>query len=235
MIISKNITVLADSFNPTIFNSDWLNKCNSAEGFKNAVIVPPLSVIKSDQYEVVCEIKKLQVLQNDPSCSNDSLYRLVKDIVSKLPHTPYRAIGINFIYKKEFSSLQSLRQFIFSRITLSPIPEIIESDDSEFTVNFIIKKELANSILLLKILTEDKPSKENKHLMIMDFNFHHNEQDHKQICSIIDRHRDYRKKAEKIVDGFLNSQTENRSNEGWNWHVNRIKKHGSINNFQSGF
>lgn len=200
MFLSSSITILAQLFNPSIFTAEWLKNRTAIKDFSNEVVLPVVSINASERFNVICEPDKLQLTQNDPTQSTKELCQLAEDIINHLPETPYKAVGINFQYQQKYSDIKLLGEFLLERINIRPIPGFIENNDQDFLPYIDLIKNIEGSLLTFKALTMKK---DQQHILIVNFNFHHDQNDYQKIIDIIHQHSKYHKKALDILKSFL--------------------------------
>lgn len=102
------IVILAKEFNPSIVTKDWLSREGIVQGEAiNFANVPTFSFFESDnfiitvapdRFEVVLKIAKLVDYR---TLDLESLVSVAETFTERLPHTPYKAVGINYIWKAE--------------------------------------------------------------------------------------------------------------------------------------
>ena len=97
---SANIVILASNYNPSIISKEWLyQKGILTWPVTNFVHTPVLSLLESEQYSLVVDEQRLQLVLKRPTEDGlTSLVSTVERFVKALPETPYRGVGINYLY-----------------------------------------------------------------------------------------------------------------------------------------
>jgi len=120
-IVNANATIVAQQFNPSIITQLWLvrNEILSEDDFREGCITSPMvSQINSREFSLLTLPALLQFVPNNVEGENGDLVRTkLGSIVSKLPHTPYNAIGLNFLWHldPEGTGMNELTKSIFYR------------------------------------------------------------------------------------------------------------------------
>ena len=145
-IIKSNIVVVAENLNPSIFRETWLVK----EGvFTEDEIVPEsffssVSVnVVTPSVELLIVPERLQLTLKTDEKQDEIVKRVLGNIVKVLPHTPYRAVGINFHWILELSDQSKLPK-VTQEMFLSeenPLRNIFDTEDTVVGV-YLSKDEL---------------------------------------------------------------------------------------------
>lgn len=96
----SNIVILASAFNPSIATKDWLNANAIHQEPDNFINTPLVSVYELPNIQMLIDQSRLQITCREPE--NEALQQctdIVRQYVEKLPHTPYTAIGFNYIWE----------------------------------------------------------------------------------------------------------------------------------------
>ena len=125
-LVASNAVVVAQQFNPSVVSQVWLVKNGLAteEDFRHGYVFTD-SVVQLQAAEFNLTLVQEQ-LQFVPKADNDKEQKLIVSkvgtIVSKLPHTPYRAIGLNFYWHltPDLESVRDRTRKLFYR-TDSPL------------------------------------------------------------------------------------------------------------------
>lgn len=117
-----NIVVLARKFNPSIVSNEWLAaKGIITEPVGQFVHTEVLSLVEAESLSLVLDEGRLQMALKAPSSTNLGLLAgSVKQFISQLPETPYRAVGLNFAFTVDEASLAR-------NPLLSPAPERMQA------------------------------------------------------------------------------------------------------------
>lgn len=102
LCIDTNSVLVANDVNLSIFTAIWLTReaiLTESEIGSNAIFTPGLIQIPTPDFNLLILGDRIQV-GLPPSHPNAAaiLLRLLGGVLSKLPHTPYTAFGINFTY-----------------------------------------------------------------------------------------------------------------------------------------
>src|SRR5258707_9842242 len=99
-LISENVVVTANQFNPTIVTQLWLVQngiLTADEG--PGIYVPGFVQVKAREFELLVLLDRLQfVPTSEPGKRAELVAEKVGTIVRTLPHTPYVAAGLNFVW-----------------------------------------------------------------------------------------------------------------------------------------
>jgi hypothetical protein len=97
---SANIVILASNYNPSIVSKEWLyQKGILTWPVTNFVHTPVLSLLESEQFSLVVDEQRLQLaLKKTTEDGLTSLASIAERFVKALPETPYRGVGINYLY-----------------------------------------------------------------------------------------------------------------------------------------
>lgn len=165
-LVRADIVILASAHNPSIIAPDWL-KANSliAEEPKDFMHTPAFSAFESESFVLIVDPQRLQVIAKKYDAETlKSLYGIAKNYIKLLPHIPYKALGINFVWTvhpDEGSCPSSIR------VTLNRgnLESIFEGHDLNYGGIVYAKK----APYTLKLIVEPKP----EHGFIYNFNYHH--------------------------------------------------------------
>jgi len=100
-LISENVVVTANQFNPTVMTQLWLVQNGIlAENEGPGIYVPGFVQVKTDDFELLVLLDRLQfVPTGEQERRADLVVEKVGTIVRTLPHTPYTAAGLNFVWR----------------------------------------------------------------------------------------------------------------------------------------
>lgn len=111
-ILSANIVVLG-AFNPAIFSPDWLEQnqligpddakviCSS----ENFVVTRQITQLESETFRLLVEENKYQA--NCTNVAGPHIRDLTMGVLQLLPHTPLRAMGLNFDIQYRFHDIDA--------------------------------------------------------------------------------------------------------------------------------
>lgn len=207
-MVEKNITVIADAFNPSVFSEYWLRKeliiAESCQVSPGSIFTPQFVNLMTSQFTLIVNPGQLiyapiQKNEIDP----------LANIVSKLIHIPYKAVGINFTYIADIfneSGINTSRSYFLSNT--NPLHTEFPSEDSRFGA--YLSKKYKESRLKLTILPvilgsispiDGVPSKEIEKLNYQ-FNFHHDlnfENSSQHLLQLLSMTEEYEEYAQKLL------------------------------------
>ena len=97
---TANVVVTAENFNPSILGEAWLVKHGIITEDLLAderVFTPPFVRMPTPEFTIVAVPDRIQFMVANPTAeAQDLIESKVGSIVNLLPHTPYRAVGLNF-------------------------------------------------------------------------------------------------------------------------------------------
>ena len=110
-LIGANVTILANTHNPSIATRDWLlNKGVFEEPVVESINTPVFSMSKTKRYQLVVDDRRLVISATQQPSADD--YRIMNGIaeryVRNLPETPYTAVGHNFSWLAEAKDAEEL-------------------------------------------------------------------------------------------------------------------------------
>lgn len=95
-----NVVIVARNFNPTIFSQLWLVRqaIFSEKEIEGNFVFTPIAVnLSTDEFSFLAVPDRIQLsFPNDTVDFKSLIDRILVNIVKKLPHTPYQAVGFNF-------------------------------------------------------------------------------------------------------------------------------------------
>ncbi|QUH22631.1 hypothetical protein HYG87_02030 [Methanobacterium alkalithermotolerans] len=190
---AANIVVLAEKHNISIVSKEWLAQNSILDGeVVNFAHLPVASVIETNDYSFFVEEKSLRASLK--SINNENLENLpimIIEYIKKLPETPYRAIGLNFLYVIKENQ--------------EKIKEIIMLNDENlkniFSDNYLFGGIFEFDFNNFKVTLTLKP---NNQEINCDFNFHFSSSDPNEIIKTLAKYCETNKYAEKILGELLN-------------------------------
>jgi len=99
-IKSASIVILAGSFNPSIATKDWLHQQNVIKDPPvNFVNTPVFSAFETSAIRLIVDPSRFQLTARTPDEPTlDRCALIASTYVEKLPHTPYKALGFNYVF-----------------------------------------------------------------------------------------------------------------------------------------
>jgi hypothetical protein len=174
--VHANVVITASQFNPSVISQLWLVK-NGVVGetdFQDGCVFSPMLVqVQASAFALLVIPDQLQFAPREPSdLEQDLVVEKVGRITTTLPHTPFAAIGLNFVchatpQKTQFGTLT--RNLFFRED--NPLFEEFATDDARFG-GYMSKNVFECRLKLdIKPLTA-KPKGESTEVLQFAFNFH---------------------------------------------------------------
>lgn len=191
---SANIVILAKNHNPTIVSKEWLTQKEILTGeIVSFVHTPAFSVTETDIFTFIVDPERLQIsIKENISENIEILSKIAKAYITKLPETPYTAIGFNYLYNiaTERKSLKNI---------LSPNDEKFKNLFSEdYQLGGSIRFKFENFLVIINFRSE------NDGKIVADFNFNFNSEDVGKIIEKIETHATIKRKSEEILEELFN-------------------------------
>jgi hypothetical protein len=95
----QSIVILAQNFNPSVFNQHWLvsnNFLDEKDILPNSLFTPAFAQIISSKCNLLVLPEQLQFSSTNLDYTETNLNNCLIPILRKLQETPYKAVGINF-------------------------------------------------------------------------------------------------------------------------------------------
>ena len=173
----QTVVILANSFNPSIFNQYWLvSKEFIPEGDIQpaSVITPGITQIMTPGFHMLVVPDQLQFnyTGDEKFPFQDSLQKTLKPMMEQLKEVPYRAIGLNYVWfvfdpKKSMPAL-SREMFCFGD---APLFRAFQAEDARFGSYLSRNFETFRVKLDIKpVMIQENESK--KEFLQFAFNFH---------------------------------------------------------------
>ncbi len=174
---SAALVLTAQSFNPSIITDTWLQHRSilSLDDLVGArVFSPDVTQFQTDQFQVLVILPKMQITFSTHNVENciDGPRNVVTKIVKLLPHTPYKALGINFNYKISQPEKQDYATFNRALFGQGSCPLLDEFKEADARFGRYLSKNYGSARLRLDI-KPIKPKPEKREFLSFDFNFHH--------------------------------------------------------------
>jgi len=176
-LVDSNIVINAYEFNLSIINNVWLykNKIFTEDELKGQKSLPILVEVRTKNFNLNLVPNRLKFsIKPGYQEPNELLTSIVAKIVKLLPHTPYSASGLNFIYHviPEDKNIVKLSRSLFFQAN-SKLMQNFDSEDARFGSYF--SKDVIGTRLKLDVkpITVMATGKEEDRLQFA-FNFHIN-------------------------------------------------------------
>lgn len=201
----NNIVIIAHDLNPTIFKQTWLIKqgiFTEDEMLDSSFYTPAAVNVRSKNADLLIVTDRLQLSFSGEGNHEDVANRIILKIVNALPHTPYTAIGFNFIWIAEPVEGQGLPSFLRETLlsNTNPLSSYFYTDDARF--GMYLSKDFLGMRMNLDIrpvLSHEGQTRENLRLA---FNFHVDikEEAVKTISNVLKNWLETRKISDKIIN-----------------------------------
>lgn len=181
-VYSANIVVLAERHNPAIVSKEWLaaNKIIAEEAI-NFTHAPVFSLCESANFVIVVQEERLQIIAKNPEEGTlRELPRIVDRYLRKLPETPYRAVGINFLWAERSDDESELQ--LISRRLFAAAPDVFAhvTGSNDYTVGGILR--WSQSGLAVRLVVERKV--DDGALLDLNFNYHQDIAGSHEACAV---------------------------------------------------
>ncbi len=200
-LANANAVVVARQFNPSIVNQIWLvdNGLVDRNEFKDGCIFTDmLANVNTSRFVLFASPEQLQFTPvGDADYHQDVVSDVLRRIVETLPHTPYSAVGLNFVwhYHSEDVEASEVSRCLFYDGSRS-LFRAFDTPDARFGA-YLSKEALGARMKLdVKPIRVTLPNKKEVELMQFAFNYH---------MDIPQKQRD----VQRLVD-FLNRWDEAR-------------------------
>lgn len=123
--IGSSVVVVAQQFNPSVMSQLWLvgNGLATEDDFRQGYIFSDSVVqFQTREFQILVVPEQLQFSPKVEAEREQEVIRAkIGSIVETLPHTPYRAVGLNFMWQvtPETESVQALSRRLFFRDDLA--------------------------------------------------------------------------------------------------------------------
>lgn len=174
---SCSVVILAQNFNPSIFNRHWLVKnkfIDDHEITDDSVFALGVSNIITPQFSLLVTPDHLHFEINGASLNYcECLHRVLIKIINRLPEIPYKAVGLNFEWHifDDDSSPATISRALFYPVNPS-LQAFFNTDDSLY--GCYLSKNFHDSRMKLDInpTVVCKPNLEEKEVFRFSFNYH---------------------------------------------------------------
>jgi hypothetical protein len=103
-LVVANATISATNLNPTVFSEMWLAKNQiipAGEGHPGSIFTDVLVQAQATDFWILVLPQQLQFMPRTLSVPSDLARERIGRIVTLLPHVPYVAVGLNFVWHSE--------------------------------------------------------------------------------------------------------------------------------------
>lgn len=174
-LVDCNTVIVANNFNISLINIVWLfkNEIFTEEELKGATSIPVMLEIQSpDNFKFNLVADRLQFSVN-PTQEDKAgiIIEKVGKLVETLPHTPYSAVGLNFVYHvTPANTIEDLGRSLFFNNN-SNLHKAFDNDNSRLGGYFSTDKLGGRLRLDIKPITINFPNKKPVEKMQFSYNF----------------------------------------------------------------
>jgi len=96
--------VTATSFNPTIFGQLWLvsnDVVAAGEFLPGSIFTDQIVQVNSKDFSLMVMAQQLALTPSMPATGSELVERKMTKIVDLIPHTPFTAVGMNFLWRTD--------------------------------------------------------------------------------------------------------------------------------------
>lgn len=175
-LVSSNVVVIATAFNPSVVRESFLHAIG---------VVTPKSIlagfvfseqvvnVPTKRFNILVVPQQLQVVPVERADAHEVVRTVVPAIVKALPHTPYVAAGINFVWhlSPTDETLEQATRRLFGA-QAGPLADVFAAEDACF--GFFASKDLAGVRLKadIKPIHVKAPGMPRREGIQCAFNFH---------------------------------------------------------------
>lgn len=137
-LVGANVVVVAQQFNPSVFSQLWLVKNHILEegDFRDGCLFSDdVAKIESRQFGLLVVPPQLQFRPTlSDEGESDIVAGVVGRIVRTIPHTPYKAIGLNFVWHvwSDDGDMHQLSRSLFFASNSSLLSDFADAKDVMF-------------------------------------------------------------------------------------------------------
>jgi hypothetical protein len=188
-LVQANAVIVARSFNPPIISQYWLIKTGiMAEGdFEDGCVFSPVVAdVRGKEFHLLVLPEQIQFAPK-PKVDNSQELIVAKlgGIISELPHTPFIAAGLNYVWQVNDDNISTLCRGLFYR-NESPVYRAFDADDARFGA-YMSKNTLGSRLKLdIKPVNVSRSDGESVESLQFAFNFHRDLKEESKVDSIKD-------------------------------------------------
>lgn len=205
----QSIVILAQSFNPTVFNRHWLAKNDFIKEesiLPNSIFAPGVTQVSTKEFTLLVIPEQLQFnIGHESTKFSDQINNTLLPIINKLMEIPYTGVGLNFNWfmKDSIKDIPELSKELFF-VNDSPLFNDFSSEDSR--LGSYMSKNFESTRLKLDIkpvnLLDNRTKVSSDHIQC-SFNFHLNlnqEDCADELVKTISEWDKYKKESTRIMD-----------------------------------
>jgi hypothetical protein len=187
-----NIVILAKNHNPSIVTKEWLaQKEIIEEEVVNFTHTPLFSLVETANFNLIVDPNRLQISVKETIPENiENLPKIIKTYITKLPETPYTAMGVNYSYRITMGG-RSLRDiFSFDDKILR------KTFSNDYRLGITVHFTFSDFVVSVNL----QPSNEE---LTADLNFHFISKNPEEIKRRVEVYSELKNKAEEILEGLF--------------------------------
>ena len=192
-----DIVIMASAHNPSIISPQWLkDKSLIAEESDHFVHTPDFSLFDSESFSLIVDHQRLQItVKKQDKNSLESLANIASNYIELLPHIPYKALGLNFVWTIEVDNGEKLPK-IGLNINKSDLMPVFEGHEIGYGGIIYARKEP----YMLKLVIEPQ----GETTIVHNFNYNHElaGMSVKDIVKLINNFLVINKNSSSIVKGL---------------------------------
>lgn len=210
-LAGSNVIIAARQFNPTVFSQLWLvrNELLAEEDFGPGYLFSEAIVqMATPQFLMLVVPSQIQFSPNDQVEDQQALIQeKVGRIVERLPHTPYVAVGLNFVWhmRDEQVGIEQLSRELFFKND-SELYRRFDAEDAKFGAYLSRDFGGCRQKLDIKPISLDKSGPEEMQQLQFAFNFHRDLTDAegsvRRIQEMLGRWNEVRAESMRIVESL---------------------------------
>jgi len=172
---SAAVVIAANQFNPSVFSELWLFRHDIAtaeelDQVESKIFSEAVVQVVTGTFNLTILPHQLMFATKDPVDPTGLILERMGRLIDLVPHTPFQAVGVNFLWQIEPSSTRDMSKRLFMPDD-SPLLTEFSSPDCFF--GGYLSKDILNCRLKLNIMpTTEQAEGEKVHRLHMNFNFH---------------------------------------------------------------
>ncbi len=190
-LVTSNTVIVAQQFNPTVMGQHWLIReglLDEGDFRKGCVYTDMLVQVQSEEFNLMVVPQQCQLAPRvDRDREQELIVEKVGTIARKLPHTPFRGIGLNFTWhlNPEERDVASLSRELFF-IPDGPLHQEFTDKNSRYGA-YMSKDAFGGRLKLdVKPTTLEREGQEEERI-VFAFNFHRDLEDEKDPVGSIEQ------------------------------------------------
>jgi len=208
--VATNVVILAEQFNPSIVNQLWLVKINVAKesDFKDGcTFAPVLTDVHTKEFDLLIVPDRLVFKpQMGIEANQKIITSKIGKIVSELPHTPFKAVGLNFTWFLTNGDVYEFSKALFHKDSV-PIYEEFQNKDARFG-GYLSKDILGFRLKLsIKPVIKNKNTDDSIEGLEFSFNFHadlsSDSEKGREVLDILKKWSKAKSIAQKTIDTVI--------------------------------